>query len=118
MTNPSTHQNVVFSIGNTTIMKYIKNEGIDRRTKNIVFPWEISKVTKICQTNQKSGTPKMLSVTNVFEEKSMMMLQDKNQALQECYELLTFLRDCDDSNGRREMTHFLSLSMAGTTATF
>ena len=58
----------------------------------------------------------MLSVTNVFEEKSMVMLQDKNQALQECYELLTFLKDFDDNNGRREMTHFLILSMAETTA--
>ena len=58
----------------------------------------------------------MRMVTVVFEEKSMMMLQDKNQALQECYELLTFLKDFDDNNGRREMTHFLILSMAGTTA--
>ena len=39
---------------------------------------EISKVTKNCQTNQKLGTPKRLMFTVVFEEKSMMMLQDKN----------------------------------------
>ena len=29
-----------------------------------------------------------------------------------------FLDDVDDNNGRREMTQFLILSMAGTTATF
>ena len=32
----------------------------------------------------KNGTPKRLIITIVFEEKSMLMLQDKNQALQEC----------------------------------
>ena len=36
--NPSTHQNVLFSIGDTAIIKYIQNEGIDQRTTNPVFP--------------------------------------------------------------------------------
>ena len=33
-------------------------------------------------------------------------------------ELLSFLKDFDDNDGRREMTQFDILSMAGTTATF
>ena len=33
---------------------------------------------------QKRGTPRMLIITVVFEEKTMLRLQDKNQALQEC----------------------------------
>ena len=60
----------------------------------------------------------MLRITGVFEEKTMLRLQDKNQALQECLYLQAFLNDFDDNNGRREMTYFLILSMAGTTATF
>ena len=32
----------------------------------------------------KKGTPRMLIITVIFEEKSMLMLQNKNQALQEC----------------------------------
>ena len=60
----------------------------------------------------------MLIIIGVFEEKSMLRLQDKNQAAQECLELLSFFEDVDDNNGRREMTHFLILSMAVTTATF
>ena len=47
-----------------------------------------------------------------------MMMQDKNHALQKCYELLSFLKDLDDNDGRREMAQFDILSMAGTTATF
>ena len=42
------------------------------------------KILKICRSNQKSGTPRMLIITVVFEEKWMLRLQDKNQALQEC----------------------------------
>ena len=60
----------------------------------------------------------MLIITGVFEEKTMLTLQDKNQALQECLDLLACLKDVDDNNGRREMTYFLILSLAGTTATF
>ena len=60
----------------------------------------------------------MLIITGVFKEKTMLRLQNKNQGLQECLELRVFLKDVDDNNGRREMTYFLILSMAGTTATF
>ncbi len=60
----------------------------------------------------------MLIITDVFEEKSMLMLEDKKGTLQECLKLLPFSNDVDDNKGRREMTHFLILSMAGTTATF
>ena len=68
------------------------------------------KILEIDRSNQKSGTPRMLIITVVFEEKSMLALEDKNQELQECF--------FDDNKGRREMAHFLILSMAGTTATF
>ena len=53
-----------------------------------------------------------------FEEKTMLRLQDENQALQECLYLLACLKDFDDNDGRRKMAHFDILSMAGTTATF
>ena len=66
----------------------------------------------------KKGTPKRLRITIVFEEKSMMMRHSKKGELQECLELLSFLSDVDDNKGREEMTYFLILSMAGTTATF
>ena len=54
----------------------------------------------------------------VFEEKSMLRLQGKKEAVQECLQLLSFLKDFDDNKGRRRMTQCLILSMAGTTATF
>ena len=79
---------------------------------------EISKVTKCGQTHTKRGTPKRRIISDVFEEKSMLELEKEKGELQKCYELLTFLKDVDDNNGRREMTRFLILSMAGTIATF
>ena len=60
----------------------------------------------------------MLSITIVFEEQTMLTLQDKNVTVQECIELLSLLNDFDDHIGRREMAHFLILTMAETTATF
>ena len=41
---------------------------------------------KIRWTQQKSTTPKMRTgiITYVFEEETMLTLQDKNQPLQEC----------------------------------
>ena len=91
MTNPSTHQKSSISSGNM-------------------------KKLKISQTHEKRGTPEMRIVTDVFEWKSMLMLQNKKEALQECLELLTFLDDVDDNKGRGEMAWFRILSMAGTTA--
>ena len=43
----------------------------------------------------------MLIITYVFEEKTMLRLQDKNQALQECLYLLAFLDEFDDKNDWR-----------------
>ena len=60
----------------------------------------------------------MHTITDVCEEKSMTMLEDKKETLQKCYELMSFLKDVDDNDGRGKMTHFDILSMAGTTATF
>ena len=77
--------------------------------QNLSISLEISKVAKIGQTNQKLGTPRMLVITVVFEEKSMMMLQDKKGPVPGCLQLLSFLKDFDDKNGWREMTHFLML---------
>ena len=54
----------------------------------------------------------MLIITVVFEEKTMLRLQDKNQAVQECVYLLAFLDDVDDSNGRREMAYFLNVNIS------
>ena len=42
------------------------------------------KILKISRSNQKSGSPRMLIIMYVFEEKSMMMLEDKKGGLQEC----------------------------------
>ena len=50
------------------------------------------KILKISRSNQKSGTPKMLIITYVFEEKTMLTLQDQNQQLQECLWLQSFLK--------------------------
>ena len=72
--NPGTLQNLSISLGNT-------------------------KILKISRSNQKSDSPRMLIITGVFEEKSMSRLQDKNQPLQECLYLLSFLKDFVDNNG-------------------
>ena len=58
-----------------------------------------TKVTKISKRHQKSDTPKRRIITGVFEEKSMTMLEDKKEALQKCYELLSCLKDFDDKDG-------------------
>ena len=42
------------------------------------------KILKISRSNQKSGSPRMLIITSVFKEKTMLRLQDKNQPVQEC----------------------------------
>ena len=86
--------------------------------QNLSISLEISKVTKIGQTHAKRGTPKRLIVTCVFEDKSMLGLEKEKGELQKCYKLLSFLKDFDDNDGPRKMTHFDILSMAGTTATF
>ena len=70
------------------------------------------KILKISRSNQKSGTPRMLIITVVFEEKTMLRLQDKNQALQECLYLLAFLDDFDDNNGRGEMAYFQNVNIS------
>ena len=57
--NPSTLQHLIISLGNI-------------------------KIIKISRSNQKSGTPRMLIIIVVCEEKTMLRLQDKNQAVKEC----------------------------------
>ena len=57
------------------------------------------KILKISRSNQKSDSPRMPIITGVFEEKTMLRLQDKNQTVQECVYLLAFLDDFDDNNG-------------------
>ena len=54
----------------------------------------------------------MLIITDVFDEKMMLGLQDKNQGLQECLHLLSFLKDFDDNNGRREMSHYENVNIS------
>ena len=52
--------------------------------QNLNISVEMERIMKISRRQQKGGTPKRHIITVVFEEKSMMTLQDKNQALQEC----------------------------------
>ena len=85
--NPSTLQNLSISVGNI-------------------------KILKISRSNQKTDSPRMLIITNVFEEKPMLRLQDKNQTVQECLYLLVLLNGFDDNNGRREMTHFKNVNIS------
>ena len=73
---------------------------------------EISKVTKIGRTHTKRGTPKRLRITGVFEEKSVSKLEKEKGELQKCYELLSFLKDFDDKDGRREMTQFENVNIS------
>ena len=54
----------------------------------------------------------MLIITVVFEEKTMLRLQNKNQTVQECLYLLPFLNDVDDNNGRREMAQFENVNIS------
>ena len=59
----------------------------------------------------------MLVITIVFQQKWMMMLQDKKGEPPGCLQLQSFLKNVDGIEGAKEMTHFLILSMAGTTTT-
>ena len=52
--------------------------------QNLSISFGNMKILKISRSNQKSATPKMHTITDVFEEKSMLTLQDQNQQLQEC----------------------------------
>ena len=67
---------------------------------------------KISRRHQKSGTPRMHIITDVFEEKSMLTLQNKKCRLPERLYLLSFFKDFDDNKGRREMTHFENVNIS------
>ena len=54
----------------------------------------------------------MLIITGVFEEKTMLRLQDKNQTVHECLYLLACLKDFDDNDGRREMAQFQNVNIS------
>ena len=54
----------------------------------------------------------MLIITIVFDESSMMMLQDEKGAVPECLYLLSCLKDFDDNKGRREMTQFENVNIS------
>ena len=85
--DPSTLQNLSISVGNM-------------------------KILKISRSKQKRQSPRMLIITDVFEEKTMLELQDKNGRVQECVYLLAFFDDFDDNNGRREMTYFENVNIS------
>ena len=70
------------------------------------------KILKINRSNQKSPSPRMLIITGVFEEKTMLRLQDENHPVQECLYLLAFLDDFDDNNGRGEMAQFENVNIS------
>ena len=63
----------------------IWTKSTNRRTyQNLSISVGHMKILKIRWTQQKSTTPRMHIITVVFEEKTMLTLQDKNQQLQEC----------------------------------
>ena len=84
MMNPWTLQKVYFSIGNTTIMKKIRNHRTQGLSANLSIYSGNIKILEINRSNQKRGTPRMLIIIVVFEEKTMLRLQDKKGELQEC----------------------------------
>ena len=51
-----------------------------------------------------------------FEEKSMMMLQDKKGAVSKSLRNQSFLNDFDDNDAQKAVTHYEILSMAAATA--
>ena len=51
-----------------------------------------------------------------FEQKSMMMLQDKKGTLSKSLWNLSFLNDVDDNEAQKEVTHYEILSMGAATA--
>ena len=74
------------------------------------------RIVKISHRQEKSGTPKRLMKPVDFEQKSMMMLQDKNPAHSKSLWNLSFLNDFDDNEAQQEVTHYEILSMAAATA--
>ena len=53
-----------------------------------------------------------------YEDYENKMETTKSGHSKNAYDYWRVFDECDDNNGRREMTYFLILSMAGTTATF
>ena len=76
------------------------------------------KILKINRSNQKRGTPRILIITDVFLRKNDVEAPKQKRGTPRMLIFTGVLKDFDDNNGRREMTYFLILSMAGTTATF
>ena len=70
------------------------------------------KILEISRSNQKSASPRMLIITDVFEEKTMLRLQNKKGQLQECLQLLSFLKEFNDEKGRREMAQFENVNIS------
>ena len=117
-------------------MNIIKNDESMDAPKSVLFRWKYNnyekdvkswnpwmlqnlsisvgnmKILKISRSNQKSDSPRMLIFIVIFEEKTMLRLQDKNQTVQECLYLLAFLDDFDDNNGRGEMAHFQNVNIS------
>ena len=56
-------------------MTYFENVNISLRNM---------KILKISRSKQKRHSPRMLIITDVFEENAMLELQDKNCTVQEC----------------------------------
>ena len=65
-------------------MKYVQNEGIDRRTQKLSISYGNMKKLKIRQTHEKRGTPEVVIITDVFEWKAMPTLKNKKGEFQEC----------------------------------
>ena len=116
MTNPSTHQNVWFSFGNTTLLKSRRNHGLDERSKIWIYSLKNEGLWKSVIDKKKRGTPKRLVKPVVFEENSMMMLQDKKGAPSKSLWNQSFLHEFDDNEAQKEVPHYEILIMAAATA--
>jgi len=72
--------------------KYNKSENLKKKQKTISWGRRNCSISlrnmksmKIRWTQQKGSTPRMLTITNVCEEKTMLVLQTKKAPLQECW---------------------------------
>ena len=70
------------------------------------------KILKISRSNQKKGSPRMLIFTDVVWRKSDVDAPRQKKEVQECLYLPSFLKDVDDNNGWRKMTHFQNVNIS------
>ena len=103
---------IEYNLGN---MKDYENQSEQekiRNSKNTYNYCSFWRKIDIDAPRQKLGTHRMLIITVVFEENSMLTFQNQKGRLQECLYLLSFLKDFDDNKGRGEMTDFENVNIS------